>query len=166
MTLAVEPRIVESVGAPLVQHLPVALLTPTGSDGSIAQRVLRSAGMISHVCTSMHEVCTLISCDEVAVLVIAEEALNASSRIELFESLNKQPSWSDIPIVLLTGEGELSATLPKILAGVTEKGNVTLLERPVRVATLTTILRSAQRARQRQLDLRDYITQRNESEQT
>lgn len=166
MTVAVEPRVIEGAGAPPVQHLPVALLTPTGADGSIAQRVLSSAGMISHVCANMDEVCALISHDEAAVIVIAEEALDPNSRTKLFESLNAQPSWSDIPIVLLTGEGELSATLPKILAGVTEKGNVTLLERPVRVATLTTILRSAQRARQRQLDVRDYITQRNESEQT
>jgi PAS domain S-box-containing protein len=114
----------------------------------------------------MDEVCTLIAQDEASVLVIAEEALDPASRTRLFDSLNKQPSWSDIPIVLLTGEGELSAILPRILAGVTEKGNVTLLERPVRVATLTTIIRSAQRARQRQLDVRDYIRQRNESEQT
>lgn len=164
-TVAVEPPEVEKSQVESSEPLPIALLTPTGSDGSIAQRVLASAGMVSHLCESMDEVWTLVANDEAAVLVIAEEALDAASRTKLFESLNKQPSWSDIPIVLLTGEGELSATLPRILSGVTEKGNVTLLERPVRVATLTTILRSAQRARQRQLDVRDYILQRNESEQ-
>lgn len=149
-----------------IEELPIALLTPTGSDGIIAQRVLLTAGMISRVCKDMDEVCALVASDDAAVLVIAEEALNPDARAKLFESLNKQPSWSDVPIVLLTGEGELSATLPRILSGVTEKGNVTLLERPVRVATLTTILRSAQRARQRQLDVRDYIRQRNESERS
>jgi PAS domain S-box-containing protein len=152
--------------SPRDEKLPIGLLTPTGADGKIAQRVLANAGMVSHVCESMDAICGLISGEEVAVLVIAEEALDTAARRKLFESLNNQPSWSDIPIVLLTGEGELSATLPKILSGVTEKGNVTLLERPVRLATLTTILRSAQRARQRQLDLRDYIQQRNESERS
>jgi PAS domain S-box-containing protein len=112
----------------------------------------------------MEDVCRLISQDEAAVLVLAEEALNPKAREKLFESLNKQPSWSDLPIVLLTGEGELSDALPRVLSGVTVKGNVTLLERPVRVATLTTILRSAQRARQRQLDVRNYIDIRNEAE--
>ncbi|HUQ48098.1 MAG TPA: ATP-binding protein [Gemmatimonadaceae bacterium] len=162
----VEHASAEPASAPLVQQLSVALLTPTGSDSRIAQRVLQSAGMISRICGGMDDVCALISRDEAAVIVIAEEALDPESRLKLFEFLNTQPSWSDIPIVLLTGEGELSAALPQVLSGVTEKGNVTLLERPVRVATLTTILRSAQRARQRQLDVRDYIRQRNESEQS
>ena len=165
-TSALAFPLVERAGAPSVQQLPIALLTPTGADGTIAQRVLGLAGMISQVCGNMDEVCNLISHDEASVILIAEEALDSGSRARLFESLNRQPSWSDIPIVILTGEGELSATLPRVLSGVTEKGNVTLLERPVRVATLTTILRSAQRARQRQLDVRDYIQQRNDSEQS
>ncbi|HEY3747256.1 MAG TPA: hypothetical protein VGL17_13480, partial [Gemmatimonadaceae bacterium] len=150
-TVAMEPPALPKARAATDQQLTVALLTPTGADGSIAQRVLTSAGMISNVCRDMKDACALIAQDEAAVLVIAEEALDSDSRQRLFECLNGQPSWSDIPIVILTGEGELSATLPRILSGVTERGNVTLLERPVRVATLTTILRSAQRARQRQL---------------
>ncbi|MEO7366532.1 MAG: ATP-binding protein [Gemmatimonadaceae bacterium] len=150
----------------LISKLPVALLTPTGSDGPMAKNVLEAAGMVSHMCSNMDDACQLISRDEAAVLVIAEEALGPAERVKLFDSLNKQPSWSDLPIVLLTGEGELSSNLPRVLSSVTEKGNVTLLERPVRVATLTTIIRSAQRARQRQLDVRNYIQQRNESEQS
>ncbi len=146
--------------------LPIALLTPTGRDSAIAKRVLESAGLIVQPCENMDDVCKLVSRDEAAVLVLAEEALNPKARERLFDSLNKQPSWSDLPIVLLTGENELSNALPRVLSGVTVKGNVTLLERPVRVATLTTILRSAQRARQRQLDVRNYIDIRNEAEQS
>ena len=138
-------------------ELPVVLLTPTGRDSSVAARVLTSAGIPVRACESMEDVCRLISQDEIGVLVIAEEALDHGSRLKLFEALNKQPSWSDVPIVLLTGEGELSDALPRALSGVAVKGNVTLLERPVRVATLTTVIRSAQRARQRQLDVRDLV---------
>ena len=132
----------------------------------MARRVLESSGLVTLICTSMDEACSLISTDEASVLVVAEEALGPVARVKLFDSLNRQPSWSDLPIIVLTGEGELSATLPPILSGVAEKGNVTLLERPVRVATLTTIIRSAQRARKRQLDVRDYIEERNESEKS
>lgn len=138
-------------------RLPIAILTPTGADNSIAQRVLNSAGLIVTPCESMEDICRLISADEAAVLVLAEEALDPHSRTKLFDALNRQPSWSDVPIVLLTGEGELSDALPRTLTGVAVKGNVTLLERPVRVATLTTVIRSAQRARQRQLDVRDLV---------
>ena len=146
--------------------IPVALLTPTGRDSVVASRVLAQFGVDARIASDMTEVCDLIGHDEVGVLVIAEEALGASARERLFDSLNKQPSWSDIPIILLTGEGELSASLPRALRGVAEKGNVTLLERPVRVATLTTLIRSAQRARLRQLDVRNYIDKRNADEQS
>ena len=108
----------------------------------------------------------MISDDKMGVILIAEEALRPSERKRLFETLDEQPSWSDIPIILLTGERELSSSLPRGLSGVTEKGNVTLLERPVRVATLTTLIRSAQRARLRQLDVRDYLESRRASEQS
>ena len=145
-------------------NLPVAILTPTGSDGRVAKRVLESAGMVTVVCSSMDEVCDLIAQEQAGVLLVAEEALAPSARVELVECLDQQPSWSDLPIILMTGEGELSSSLPKALSGVTVKGNVTLLERPVRVATLTTMIRSAQRARQRQLDVRDYIQERDASE--
>jgi signal transduction histidine kinase len=137
--------------------LPVALYLPTGSDARIAARVLGSSGFDVTTASAMSEICRLIEDADAAVLVIGEEALSREAREELFESLNAQPSWSDIPIVLLTGEGELSSSLPGVLSGLTLKGNVTLLERPVRVATLTTVIRSAQRARQRQLDVRDLV---------
>ena len=132
----------------------------------MTSHILARFGIESKVCLDMEEICRVISNDEMGVVLIAEEALRTSERSRLFETLNQQPSWSDIPIILLTGEGELSSSLPRALSGVTEKGNVTLLERPVRVATLTTLIRSAQRARLRQLDVRDYIESRHKSEQS
>ena len=144
----------------------VAILTPTGRDGPVANQVLSRFGIQSRVCANMEEVCSLISGDDAGVILIAEEALGSAERMRLFESLNEQPSWSDIPIILLTGEGELTTSLPRALSGVAEKGNVTLLERPVRIATFTTLIRSAQRARLRQLDVRDYIDRRHESEES
>jgi PAS domain S-box-containing protein len=146
--------------------ISVALLTPTGRDAQVASRILKNFGIDARPCGDMTQLCEVISRDEVGVLVIAEEALGAAAQESLFASLNRQPSWSDIPIILLTGEGELSSALPKVLRGVMQKGNVTLLERPVRVATLTTLIRSAQRARVRQLDVRDYLEKRMEAEQS
>jgi PAS domain S-box-containing protein len=132
----------------------------------VASHILAQFGINSKVCVNMEEICRLIADDDIGVILIAEEALGPDERSKLFDTLNKQPSWSDIPIILLTGEGELSSSLPRALSGVTEKGNVTLLERPVRIATLTTLIRSAQRARLRQLDVRNYIASRHESEQS
>jgi PAS domain S-box-containing protein len=144
--------------------LRVALLTPTGKDAVVAQRILAREQIAAIICNDMRETRSLIAAEEAGVLVIAEEALDLQARTELLAALAEQPSWSDLPIILLTGDGELSGSLPRTLSGVTLKGNVTLIERPVRVATLITLIRSAQRARARQLDVRDYIAKRNEAE--
>jgi PAS domain S-box-containing protein len=112
----------------------------------------------------MPAVCELIAKEEIGTLLLAEEALGQEARDKLFESLDSQPSWSDVPIVLLTGEDELSGALPRALKGVAKKANVTLLERPVRVATLATVIRSALRARQRQLDVRAHLAERQAAE--
>jgi PAS domain S-box-containing protein len=144
--------------------LPIALFTPTGSDGRIAERILREAGFAAKVCSDIGAACDLITSAKAGALVIAEEALARTAHDELLKALEDQPVWSDIPIILLTGESELSSMLPRQLSGIALKGNVTLLERPVRIATLITMVRSALRARQRQLDVRDNIEERKNAE--
>ena len=151
-------------GAAVGAGIPVAILTPTGQDGRVAGKVLERAGLDVRICQDMSDVCDLIGKEEIGVLLMAEEALAPQARDRLFESLDKQPSWSDVPIVILTGEDELSGALPRTLRGVAQKGNVTLLERPVRVATLTTVIRSGLRARQRQLDVKANLERRHAAE--
>jgi len=147
-----------------LDSLPVAVLTPTGQDSRVTEKVLARVGLRPRVCANMADVCELIRKEEIGVLLMAEEALAIGERDKLFEALDRQPSWSDVPIVILTGEDELSGALTRTLSGVAQKGNVTLLERPVRVATLTTVIRSALRARQRQLDVRANLEQRHAAE--
>jgi PAS domain S-box-containing protein len=144
--------------------LPVAVLTPTGQDGRVAKKVLSVAGLDLRLCADMSDVCDLIGREEIGVVLLAEEALAPDAREELFESLDRQPPWSDVPIVILTGEDELSGALPPALKGVAQKGNVTLLERPVRVTTLTTVIRSGLRARQRQLDVKAHLQEQHAAE--
>ena len=112
----------------------------------------------------MRSVCELLSTEQVGVILLAEEALVAGARDELSVALDCQPSWSDVPIILLTGQDELSGNLPRVLSGLAVKGNVTLLERPIRVATLTTVIRSGLRARHRQLDVKAYLEERHATE--
>ena len=150
--------------SPVADDLSVAVLTPTGQDGRVAGKVLERAGLDPRVCAGMADVCDLIDQEKIGVLLLAEEALDPDARTKLFDALNKQASWSDVPIVILTGEDELSGALPPALRGVAEKGNVTLLERPVRVTTLTTVIRSGLRARQRQLDVKAHLAAREASE--
>jgi PAS domain S-box-containing protein len=111
------------------------------------------------VCATMTDITSSIDAG-IGVLVIAEEALSRGARHAVVEAIDQQPAWSDLPIVVLLAEGELSATITSPVAELAARANVTLLERPVRLATLVTTLRSALRARTRQYDVRDSIEQR------
>jgi len=142
----------------------VALLTPTGRDAAVAQAVLSNAGFAPVVCVDMRALRDAIGA-EVGAVIVAEEALHPAARDALLAALDAQPSWSNVPIVVLTGEGELSRTIPPGLQAVADRANVTLLERPVRVATLVTALRSALHGRRRQFDLRDHLDERRVAEQ-
>jgi signal transduction histidine kinase len=142
---------------------PVAILAPAGRDGDVARTVLTRAGFPAVVCADAAELCAAVGRD-VGVLLVAEEALAGAARAALLAALGAQPPWSDVPVVLLTGEGELSRALSPALAALAARANVTLLERPVRVATLVTALRSALRARRRQFDVRDHLAERSAAE--
>jgi signal transduction histidine kinase len=142
---------------------PIAILAPTGRDGEVASMVLTRAGITARVCTDIGDLCEAVKGD-VGALLIAEEALSGDARAALLAALEAQPPWSDVPVVLLTGENELSQVLSGALHAVATRANVTLLERPVRVATLVTALRSALRARRRQLDIRDHLVERSAAE--
>ena len=138
----------------------VGVLTPTGGDAPLAVKVLERYGIPAHACGDMDGVVRDIDRCAVGVLLVAEEALGAGDRAELLEALDQQPVWSDIPLVLLVASGEHSAGLSPAVREVVRRGNVTLLERPVRVATLTTALDAALRARARQYEARDAMVER------
>ena len=137
----------------------VAVHAPTGRDGALAVAVLEKWGIQALECPDVGSVCEAITTG-VAVLLLAEEALTPETRKSLLDTLAKQPSWSDVPIIIMTAEGELSRAIADGIEAVADRGNVVLLERPVRVSTLVTALRSALRARFRQYEIRDHLAER------
>ena len=143
----------------------VALWTPTASDAAVTQRVLAVAGFASTVVTDVEALCHAIL-DDVVALVLAEETLVPRTRAVLLEELQRQPHWSDVPVVVLASQRGPGETLTPDLEELTTRANVTVLERPVRVATLVTTLRSAERARHRQFELRRYLEERQAAEET
>ena len=144
---------------------PVAVLAPTGRDAEVSARVLSEAGFAPMVCQDIDTLCSAFERHStVGAMLIAEEALDARARRRLVDTLAAQPPWSDVPVIVLTGEGELSGPPTRALTELSEKVNLTLLERPVRRATLVTTLRSAIRARQRQFEVKSHLEQREEHE--
>ena len=138
----------------------MAVHAPTGRDGPLAVGILERGGLTTRLCGDIETLCGAIT-DDIGVLLVAEEALSRGSRERLLDALAHQPSWSDIPLIVLTGEGELSRSITEGIDAIMTRGNAVLLERPVRIATLITAVRSALRARVRQFEIRDYVVERD-----
>ena len=155
-TLARPEPVTGSAGEERARPDDVAVLAPTGRDGPLAVQILAKWGVRATAHRTMVALCDTIRQGAGAV-VVAEEALVRHDRALLETTLAEQPAWSDIPLVVITAEGELSRDIADGVEAIALRGNVTLLERPVRVATLVTAVRSALRARQRQYDTRANI---------
>jgi len=140
----------------------IVILAPYGRDGDVTVRVLERWGLAARAVRSIDLLCLAIR-DGAGVVMITEEALALEGRANLIRELQNQPTWSDIPIVLLISGDDLTPALSSELASLATSSSLTVLERPVRLATLVTSLRSAIRARRKQFDVRDSLREREES---
>ena len=136
----------------------IVICAPTGRDGALTARVLASVGIHSIVCTSNQELMAQLPLGAGALLLV-EEVVSGSAMRPLADYVASQPTWSDIPILLLTRSGADSLDVQR---AVEHLGNVTLVERPVRTIALITAARSAIRARERQYQVRDADKRKDE----
>jgi signal transduction histidine kinase len=83
----------------------------------------------------------------------------------LTQSIAAQPAWSDFPILVLTGGGSSTPMTENAVRSRAPLGNITLLERPLRPATLISAVQAALRARKRQYEIRDHLRQRQAAEE-
>ena len=134
----------------------VLILAPTAYDAPLAANVLHQERIGSQVVTSLGELCERMA-DGAGVLLVAEEAL-ANAAVEAFiEQLSRQPAWSDIPVIVMTAGDEYSRETQYLLDLFSQTGNISLLERPFRVLTLVSLVKTALRARRRQYEVRDLL---------
>ena len=136
------------------------LLPPTPKDGSVTQEVLRRAGVETEICSNVRGLVAEVHRGAAAVL-LPEEAIATASR-ELAAMLSQQAPWSDLPILVLTRPGADSA---EASLAVSALGNVTLLERPLRLSTLQSAVRTALRARERQYQIRRQLAELRDADQ-
>ncbi|MGH7287549.1 MAG: hybrid sensor histidine kinase/response regulator, partial [Myxococcota bacterium] len=95
-------------------------------------------------------------------MLLPEEAIVRDAENCLTALLARQPPWSDLPVLVLARSGADSAAVAQAMNSL---GNVTVLERPMRVAALVSAARTALRARERQLQIREHLAERERSEQ-
>lgn len=128
----------------------VLLLTPHGRDAEVACRILQSAGMTCKPCSDVSELCKEINEGAGAVL-IASEAIPRRAYKQLLDTLDRQPSWSELPILLFALPGP-ERIVPAF--GSLGDRHFTILDRPIGVKALVTMVRGALRWRKRQYQVR------------
>ncbi len=134
----------------------ILILAPIGRDAAMTARHLQDAGLRAEACGHVEELCEEAR-QGAGMIFLTGEALTFEAMRCLVKSLAEQPTWSDIPLVVLTSGGSETPANTEMLAALSEAGNVTLIERPVRLMTLMSAVKSALRARQRQYDVRKHL---------
>ena len=77
--------------------------------------------------------------------------------------LDRQPPWSDLPVIVIARQGADSAAVARAMDSL---GNVTVLERPTRVAALVSAVRRRVARAQRQYQIREQLAQRERELET
>jgi signal transduction histidine kinase/CheY-like chemotaxis protein len=135
----------------------VLVLAPSGRDAPLTRELLENLGICCTVCTTVERLCTAID-EGAALALIVEEALTRHALMDLAETLSDQPAWSDFPLVIFSERTEDEAFSSDALRSL---GNVTLLDRPVRVRTMLIAVQAALRSRARQYEARQAIAGRD-----
>jgi signal transduction histidine kinase len=134
-------------------EMRVVILAPVGRDAALLAETVAATSIETAIASDPAALLHLL--DEGAGLVIvAEEALTPPVMEALTRWLESQPSWSDMPFIVLTSSGRPTRQDHYRAQEIQRLGNVTLMERPVRPDTVQSSARAGLRARMRQYEIR------------
>lgn len=143
---------------------PKALIyTPAGRDAWVARSLVHEAGLASIATTDLPMFASSLS-DDIALGVLTEEAVRSSDLKSIAAWVSAQPSWSDLPFIVLTTRGggpernPAAARLSEVL------GNVTFLERPFHATSFISVARTALKGRLRQYEAQARLEALGEGE--
>ena len=137
--------------------LHVLIYAPIGRDGELTATMLTRASISSRICRSMEEVCDGVR-DGAGAVLLTEEALHPRNVDLLAATLEAQPAWSDITVLLFAGSDRTETSM-RTLRKLEVLRNVTLLDRPIRVVAVVSMVQAALRGRRRQYELRDVLVE-------
>ncbi|GGF71286.1 hypothetical protein GCM10011402_24820 [Paracoccus acridae] len=137
-------------------RLSVVVLAPRGRDAAVAVDLLGKVGIPSIVVRDIGGLASLIG-DCIGVALVTEEALAAGTGDRrLIEALSGQPSWSDVPFIVLAN-GTVHHRPARAGMAIDALQNAVLLSRPLHAEELVRSVRSALKARARQYEARDRM---------
>lgn len=139
-----------------MKDFQIIVIAPTGRDGRLICNLLSRIGLESVEFPDCETACRSAE-NGVGAFVIADEVLTAKSAANLALFIAGEPSWSDLPVIVLTHGGQVTIDSENQRRLREPLGNVILIERPVRPETLVSMVQSAIRSRGRQYEVRDHL---------
>jgi signal transduction histidine kinase/ActR/RegA family two-component response regulator len=133
----------------------VLIFAPIGRDAELTRDLLEYASIPCLVCLSIASVRDTLAAAGGGALLLTEESFDEPDFPTLVAGLDQQSPWSDVPVLLFAGSGtEMSV---RSIRSIDSLRNVTLLERPIRLAAVLSTVRAALRSRARQYEVRDLL---------
>ncbi len=144
----------------------IVLATRPGRNATVLREVLEVESRVCLYASKVEAVSEAIE-NNAALVVMTEEILaNQTMAEHLGECLDNQPSWSDIPVIILMHECRRFSACLELINQTAHHRSVLLLELPLKRRVLTAMVRSCLQNRQRQYELRDTLYQLQESNRT
>jgi len=134
---------------------PVLIFAPIRRDAELLTGTLAFVGFTGRECSDLAELTGNLDNHALALLT-TEEAFRPALAETLRAFIEAQPVWSDFPIVIFAGP-ESNGRYTSGLDRLGPRANITLVDRPVRVKTLTSVIRSVARTRRLQFEIRDLL---------
>ncbi len=144
-------------------RLLALILAPHGRDAAIASALIQQAELDSRVCGTLPDLVAALG-DDTAFVLMTEDAIRTADLRPLAQWIGAQPTWSDLPFILITDPGGGLERNPVASRWLDALGNVSFIERPFHPTTLGSIARTALKGRRRQHETRKLFDSLRESE--
>ena len=132
----------------------VIVIAEFGRDAETLADVIEQRGAHAHVCQLSHDLSIKFT-EATTAIMVTEESLGSAAD-PILDGLDKQPAWSDLPVIVLSsnrGKTSSSARWDYFR----EFGNVAVLERPLSKQAISIALEAAGRNRAWQYVVRDQM---------
>lgn len=147
-----------------IQGRRFLVVAPVGRDGDLICVLLRSHGFSAECVTDIGESAHIPS-SMIMGLILTDEALAGAGVESLRAVIHGQPTWSDLPVLLLTSgphEPQYAVIASQVRM---EIRSLHLLDRPVRKELLLSAVQVAYTARMKQLEIRDAAERQAHSDE-
>jgi signal transduction histidine kinase/CheY-like chemotaxis protein len=134
----------------------ILVLAPVGRDAAMTVDLLRHAELDAEEVDGAGELIRGLG-QGAAAAILTWESLDGSSVREISAFVAAQRPWSDVPFLVFGPADVAAAEEARALGELASLGNVSLLERPIRMVTLLSAVDTAVRARRRQYAMRDLL---------